>query len=607
MAKLLESSHHWMGTSMAGGETVTRGCLNVDRILFFPSSNTNHNTTNNTSHATPYGGGSVFPTMFADTPAEAPVPAASSPTTTTTTAVTASKLLPPQKFQTSSVALTRGEDSAANLTRSTSDGGGGGPPPTDAHPSPATSTPSSSTAVTKTDTNTSITNMASTCIKNHKKPSTTSLAAAPGEAADHTSAVLALASHFPGSVKASRGRVSPTPGMVVGGAVASAGVLTSSRDEGGGGVRAVECSWDDLRGAISAPKSGASRWTQNDLMAALTLVKAGTPIKPAAERCNIPVMTLWRRTRALGIVSSKVQCGFRYPAARRRPRADQESGGHAKTDAELNLPVKTEADPFPVHKTEADVATKNQSEGGFLRCPSASWTVATTRAGPLREMTVHAPRRLASRESSPRPTGRENSPLPAGKACSSRAAPTSVSVTQTTRKSYRTTHEGNTTTAEQCSNPPQSVIEDSQVPQDHAQAEPDAALNPASEGKSRGSQDAARDPAARSTAGGDEGDAVAVPQLLTTSSSGRSERFRAWVDIVLEGAGNQKHQQQEQQQQQETPQDLSTHHQRPSVSITETSTLTTVVATTTSGPTAAAAATVAATLDTPQSSSTVQQ
>ena len=27
----------------------------------------------------------------------------------------------------------------------------------------------------------------------------------------------------------------------------------------------------------------------------------------------MPVMTLWRRTRALGLVSSKVQCGFRYP------------------------------------------------------------------------------------------------------------------------------------------------------------------------------------------------------------------------------------------------------------------------------------------------------
>ena len=62
-----------------------------------------------------------------------------------------------------------------------------------------------------------------------------------------------------------------------------------------------------------ANKSNSPRWTQKDLYAALQLVKSGTPIKPAAEKCNMPVMTLWRRTRALGLVSSKVQCGFRYP------------------------------------------------------------------------------------------------------------------------------------------------------------------------------------------------------------------------------------------------------------------------------------------------------
>lgn len=63
----------------------------------------------------------------------------------------------------------------------------------------------------------------------------------------------------------------------------------------------------------SSSRSNSPRWTQKDLTAALQLVRSGTPIKPAAEKCNMPVMTLWRRTRALGLVSSKVQCGFRYP------------------------------------------------------------------------------------------------------------------------------------------------------------------------------------------------------------------------------------------------------------------------------------------------------
>ena len=63
----------------------------------------------------------------------------------------------------------------------------------------------------------------------------------------------------------------------------------------------------------NASRTHSPRWTQKDLSAALQLVKSGTPIKPAAEKCNMPVMTLWRRTRALGLVSSKVQCGFRYP------------------------------------------------------------------------------------------------------------------------------------------------------------------------------------------------------------------------------------------------------------------------------------------------------
>lgn len=60
----------------------------------------------------------------------------------------------------------------------------------------------------------------------------------------------------------------------------------------------------------------SSKWSQEDLTAALMMVRNGTPIKPAAEKFNIPVMTLWRRTRALGLVSSKVQCGFRYSTSK---------------------------------------------------------------------------------------------------------------------------------------------------------------------------------------------------------------------------------------------------------------------------------------------------
>jgi len=59
-------------------------------------------------------------------------------------------------------------------------------------------------------------------------------------------------------------------------------------------------------------KSANSKWTQDDLLAAIELVKQGTPIKPAAEKCNIPVMTLWRRTRALGVVSSRASTNYRY-------------------------------------------------------------------------------------------------------------------------------------------------------------------------------------------------------------------------------------------------------------------------------------------------------
>jgi helix-turn-helix, Psq domain. len=64
--------------------------------------------------------------------------------------------------------------------------------------------------------------------------------------------------------------------------------------------------------ALQMSKSANSKWTQDDLLAAIELVKQGTPIKPAAEKCNIPVMTLWRRTRALGVISSRASCNYRY-------------------------------------------------------------------------------------------------------------------------------------------------------------------------------------------------------------------------------------------------------------------------------------------------------
>lgn len=54
----------------------------------------------------------------------------------------------------------------------------------------------------------------------------------------------------------------------------------------------------------AGPKTG-SKWTSEDLHRAVDLVRRGVPIKPAAEQCRIPVMTLWRRTRALGVKSSR--------------------------------------------------------------------------------------------------------------------------------------------------------------------------------------------------------------------------------------------------------------------------------------------------------------
>lgn len=70
--------------------------------------------------------------------------------------------------------------------------------------------------------------------------------------------------------------------------------------------------------ALQESKSLNSKWTQDDLVTAIELVRGGTPIKPAAERCAIPVMTLWRRTKALGMVSSRASHG--RSASRRKQK-----------------------------------------------------------------------------------------------------------------------------------------------------------------------------------------------------------------------------------------------------------------------------------------------
>lgn len=92
-------------------------------------------------------------------------------------------------------------------------------------------------------------------------------------------------------------------------------------------------------------RSSSPRWTQKDLSAALQLVRSGTPIKPAAEKCNMPVMTLWRRTRALGLVSSKVQCGFRYPT---RGSVKSTKSAHSQSVESDSISAKT----TQVSKTE---------------------------------------------------------------------------------------------------------------------------------------------------------------------------------------------------------------------------------------------------------------
>lgn len=89
-----------------------------------------------------------------------------------------------------------------------------------------------------------------------------------------------------------------------------AGAVAPGGAHGGAGRWNQSSVWK----ALQVSKSMNSKWTQQDLLYAIELVRQGMPIKPAAEKCNIPVMTLWRRTRALGVFSSRAASGYR-PAA----------------------------------------------------------------------------------------------------------------------------------------------------------------------------------------------------------------------------------------------------------------------------------------------------
>lgn len=319
--------------------------------------------------------------------------------------------------------------------------------------------------------------------------------------------------------------------------VNSVGVITRTRGGGEVGGTKAEGAWDSWRGAISAPKSGASRWTQTDLMAALALVKAGTPIKPAAERCNIPVMTLWRRTRALGIVSSKVQCGFRYPAARRRSKNDHDSP-RLKQEPDLHFPVKTDPESFAFLKVEPGIMRQSKSTvGDYLRYSDVE-DVCVSRAGPLKEMSaVNASRRVASRESSPRPYGRENSPLLTGRSDSPMALARK-------KNSYPENEDSSLT-----------VLKASSTPCPPKERTPKPTLLKHNMRPLSG--DLSCTVVKEENPCGPEGDVNPLPSSRAAPTLGRAERFRAWVDIVLEGAGGH-------QQQQDVPQDLSTRNQRPS-------------------------------------------
>ncbi|XP_042888921.1 serine/arginine repetitive matrix protein 1-like isoform X7 [Penaeus japonicus] len=371
-AKLLESSHHWMGTSMADG------------------------------------GGPVFPSMFPDPPNNSKASKIAGSSSKAASATSKTVALPLPKVQQ--------------------------PPPAPPPPSSAPATLSPLNPLAKQDTSNaaskavthkiSITSVVS-C--NNSLPANT--IAASGNVMDNTVSITAAARKPGLSVVSPEPKViTITTSAITGGISSPAAaphqnrghsnnMVTPTRGPSGpgrlAGKAALDGAWENLHGAVSAPKSGASRWTQSDLVAALALVKAGTPIKPAAERCNIPVMTLWRRTRALGIVSSKVQCGFRYPAGRGRSKTEPDHNTVVKCENEDALPFKNKHENAYPAKSEPRLVIQPKIEP---QDSSNGKEVIVQRAGPLREMSaLHALCRVASRENSPRPLGRENSPLPLGR------------------------------------------------------------------------------------------------------------------------------------------------------------------------------------------------
>ncbi|XP_068220268.1 uncharacterized protein [Palaemon carinicauda] len=330
----------------------------------------------------------------------------------------------------------------------------------------------------------------------------------------------------------------------------------------------LEGTWENIRGAVSGPKSGPSRWTQNDLMAALSMVKSGTPIKPAAERCNIPVMTLWRRTRALGIVSSKVQCGFRYPAARKRTKPDAENAilEIKPEPPDTHLHVKSEP------RTNSYLAQENGSDYNmFLNYPREDFVLGckiTKDRSPLR--TVYRERSL---EVSPRGSHKNNSRL------SSRGEDISKSGRRENSGLYSKGEAGSPdedhsdlireenpqspkwkgetglhslryVTSYEC---PRSMAEENNP---HISQHSDANSN-------RKPVVVAAERASRTTSA--TGTATVVSSSSSSSCSHPTEgpdRFCAWVDIVLEGRHCQERKKEEGEQL-DSPEDLSTHPQHP--------------------------------------------
>ncbi|GLG99624.1 Uncharacterized protein GBIM_06042 [Gryllus bimaculatus] len=113
------------------------------------------------------------------------------------------------------------------------------------------------------------------------------------------------------------------------------------------------------------------------------------PIKPAAERCNIPVMTLWRRTRALGVVSSRA-------AGRRRRRgrggraavaaAAAPAGSGAGTDAHARPLLAAGPTPPPPPQPPAEERARGGGGDDGADCPAhllklkaPTWTQAQLR------------------------------------------------------------------------------------------------------------------------------------------------------------------------------------------------------------------------------------